>query len=834
MGGKRNSGEGTAPNCNNSDRRKSENGHWHLSPRSLSASGIDWQKGDASEDPEIALQRRCISVSFKPRFTFKENSRVRESAATVQLDGKKFVVVQRSIVGSHNALYRKNQSFWEHIPRGQACVFAVSGDEGNFEMVATLQGLRKFGKYDEPYGGKGEEPTTAVVFEAIDGVSGQLSAFCHNDEKYWIIGSTRRHIVLRFNVPNEDIEANKLSHEIDDSNVSGYNESHWCSVLTNRVAKLFQRVVRTLPKGKPEALHEFLSSNGYTACFDATLLDSGHIIDYGMGESLLFYAITKSGMPSSNGLCVDPATVTGELQSFGLRAASYKGCPPVVKPGSDAYVSLRESTARRLKCKGAVLYGMNDAGIVVRVWKIPSYVFFAERAAQETIVTHRLSGKVLREKLVKRIERMPKDLRQYLTEWKMVRMDTLVHFAAWLHITLKLIPNTDLNQQRQVRRRWISLQRQFKESMNDKLEKQVKNYEPSIVEMEDNDPDAIICVGPQGCGKSTFSRALFALLQQAGQKPRWLNQDEIGDRQSYLKAIRMAKDSDCTHIILDKMNLDDDARDSDYSLFNLKAIYVVWTHPEGTTKMTELCFERVLNRGGSHRTFLVTKAQREDATQRKRMQGIVRACVSRCRFPTEGFTVEADVREPTSVILAQVWEVLSQHGMAELPDIKTLNVEEAMELSREYESLLGKLPRSIVYGAIGITMPEKVIAATPPELLTGKRRQNSFHVTTIYIGNRMVIDPVLLVRLARVRGSSIELTLEYVASDLKATAIAVRNQKEFYTQNAHPHITVATVPGVPAKYSNELLDNSHKSDPNRTIVKLPPGTTVSGVFDFFK
>ncbi|KAF8275486.1 hypothetical protein TcBrA4_0138720 [Trypanosoma cruzi] len=90
--------------------------------------------------------------------------------------------------------------------------------------------------------------------------------------------------------------------------------------------------------------------------------------------------------------------------------------------------------ARRLNCEGAVLYGCNEAGVVVRMWKQRSHAYAMERAAQEAIVTHRLCGVALRSRRrqARRAARggasAPRRLGSGTTR-------LLVRFAAWLHVT---------------------------------------------------------------------------------------------------------------------------------------------------------------------------------------------------------------------------------------------------------------------------------------------------------------------------------------------------------------------------------------------------------------
>ncbi|EKF98079.1 hypothetical protein TCSYLVIO_011031 [Trypanosoma cruzi] len=122
--------------------------------------------------------------------------------------------------------------------------------------------------------------------------------------------------------------------------------------------------------------------------------------------------------------------------------------------------------ARRLNCEGAVVYGCNEAGVVVRMWKQRSHAYAMERAAQEAIVTHRLCGVALRSRLAGRLAGLPEEVRQRLGDWEAESLDYLVRFAAWLQ---------------DLRRRWITLQNQFTQCVaaDAHVRSQVMHYEPS-------------------------------------------------------------------------------------------------------------------------------------------------------------------------------------------------------------------------------------------------------------------------------------------------------------------------------------------------------------------
>ncbi|PWU84200.1 hypothetical protein C4B63_247g12 [Trypanosoma cruzi] len=169
------------------------------------------------------------------------------------------------------------------------------------------------------------------------------------------------------------------------------------------------------------------------------------------------------------------------------------------------------------------------------MWKQRSHAYAMERAAQEAIVTHRLCGVALRSRLAGRLAGLPEEVRRCLGDWEAERLDYLVRFAAWLHVTGRQTARTDLGGLQDLRRRWITLQNQFTQCVaaDAHVRSQVMHYEPSGDDAVTSDPDTVVCVGLQGCGKSTFSRTLYALLRQARLSPCWINQDEAGGRRQF-------------------------------------------------------------------------------------------------------------------------------------------------------------------------------------------------------------------------------------------------------------------------------------------------------------
>ncbi|CBZ27168.1 conserved hypothetical protein [Leishmania mexicana MHOM/GT/2001/U1103] len=372
---------------------------------------------------------------------------------------------------------------------------------------------------------------------------------------------------------------------------------------------------------------------------------------------LWFYAITWDAPLDERGWCMGVEEAFAFFRRFQLPTVPRSAD---VQVGSPEYEALRQSVLSRCDTAGAVMYGSNGdeadgakAAVVVQVWKCRAYPHSLERVVQEYVVTHRLCGEPLRCKVKKKVSSLSRETRLCIKQWELHRLPFLLDFALWLHREKYITPSTDLVALKVIRGHWLSYQERFEKMLEAQLrlrhrgssrhgttasaleavrgspgarantangmrssarsdaeDADVQNGDRAF-QQQDEAPsqdaeclDPIMLVGPQGCGKSTMARILYALLEEAGAAPRWLNQDEVGSRSAYLAAIRRAvTQGSYSHLLLDKMNLDDKSR-SDYAAAGVKPVLVVaWTHSEGVEAMVEACYERVVKRGVRHRTF---------------------------------------------------------------------------------------------------------------------------------------------------------------------------------------------------------------------------------------
>ncbi|KAF8295367.1 putative Fungal tRNA ligase phosphodiesterase domain containing protein [Trypanosoma cruzi] len=487
-------------------------------------------------------------------------------------------------------------------------------------------------------------------------------------------------------------------------------------------------------------------------------------------------------------------------QSFGRDVVTPQ---QAVELGTDEYAALRDGMARRLNCEGAAVYGCNEAGLCADV----EAAFPRIRNGACGAGGHRHAPFVRCGAPLEARRQARRAARGGASAPRRLGSGTPRLPCAVCSVAAGPAPPMD----------------HAAKTVHAVCRRRCARAVPSDALRAVTSDDAVVCVGLQGCGKSTFSRTLYALLRQARLSPCWINQEEAGGRRQFLGAIRRAQRGGHTHLIIDKMNLDEAARD-DYADLGLRALTVVWSHPDGTDALVDICFDRVRRRGSAHRTF---KADRGEG---RRVRQTLLDCATRCRPPTEGPLIEVGVTDDTATIARRVWAELSARGLTDIPETQTLDMAAALGVANACESFLCFSPATWSMPQFRLRHP-RVLELVPPEMLDGKKVQKAFHVTTLYLGRDACKDPVLLQQLVGLLGESIELT-PTSASDPKGTAIAVRNEGEFPCENVHPHITIANAPGVPPAHSNELLDDSHADDPCRTVVSLPAGTRVTGTFVF--
>ncbi|KAG5497672.1 hypothetical protein JKF63_03938 [Porcisia hertigi] len=705
--------------------------------------------------------------------------------------------------------------------------------------------------------------------------------------RFWVIGCKDVHIVLDYVISEECLHyyttlSNRYSRAIKIARL-------WKAMLSvgdtptagdaPATPSAWPAASRTLTTAQAHAFHDSLHQHMWTSCFQAIFSDEEHLTDYSGVNELYFYALTlnrrafeatptsTSSVPSTDkeghgslprntpdtpadepqysrqdGLCVPVADAAALFASVGLGSHTHHYAPVVYN--SPEYVQLIDTIRRRMNSAGCVLYGADGSGKVVRLWKEKSYPYQMERAARDAITNRKLTGSALQARIRRKLDQQPAELRDYFKDWEMSRMPWLLHFAAWLQATRRLTPHSQRSELHQLRSQWFSLQKEFQACVDSdpKLCDAYGKSQPESVQSDNDaqDLDVIKFVGPQGCGKSTLSCALYALLQKAQYRPCWVNQDESGDRKKFLAALQRATlpTSGVTHLIIDKINLDA-KMNSDYDNLPI-TLTITWSHPDGESALFGVCIDRVLGRGTGHRTIRIDRDLTPEAyrAQVQKTRSFVRRAVQTCETPKDppDVILRLDVTMPLKEMVRMIWEKLQENGTHTLLPITDSDIGEALTVAHRYQSFLKDIPRFPTYAALTIQDRQdvsKLLSLVPPEFTAGQIVQQEFHVTLKFFGGE--VDPVMFVWVAERLGQSVTLTLESVVADPDGVAITVRRDDAHYrSANPIPHITISNRKGVPAKYSNDLISPTcYPGDPaKRRFSQLPPNCTVTGTFVF--
>ncbi len=714
-------------------------------------------------------------------FPSVSNKSVRVVSDAVVIGGVHFKVHDRSVGGLDDPVYEANRDVWESVPRGQS---AITVDD---VVVARINGLRKFGYAGAPYGTP-DAVETVVLIDKMNGECAHIGAFEHDGVAYWIAGSKHVHIFWRADHYAEEITA--------------YSAQRYKYAL--KVAALWFSWLSSASVEQRAGLFDYLSSTGYTACAEAILAESEHIVEYTDKDVLVFYALADE-TPSSAGLtATTPQHALADLRKFGLRTAPASAA--LVMRSTD-YTAALDAVARRTNSEGVVAYGISACGAVCCMWKEKSYPYVMERVVREAVIHGRKRDQIT-SRVRDRLAEQDSSVRAYFAEWEATRFPWLLDFADWLR-TAGVLPTKN---GWEVQSRWLTLQRTFLTTPDWRASAAGGAGTGGASIGAATGPYVVMFVGIPGSGKSTAARSLYKLLVDAGQKPCWLNQDEAASNRSrFLAAVKAAAaDSSITHILLDKVNLESGNR-ADYTDLGLTpTLTVVYGHPDGVAAYKAVCADRFGARGNAHRCLHSTGAA---AVDRSKFLRICDAMLAKAKEPSagEGEILTVDVRSPASAI---VEAIASKIGLA----ADSAACEAAVAFSAAYEAALSadadtgtKKP---MYGGLS-TIQAAVLPAVPADALVGKTLRPEFHVTLKYIGDTM--DPVWFMAFREKIGSHVSIKVTEIVWDAKGAAARVELPADVACSNAVPHITLAVAKGVQPVYSNTLLLSA---DAHRVAVDL--------------
>jgi hypothetical protein len=356
--------------------------------------------------------------------------KIRTAKTSVTLgNGVVVDATERSIAGLDDPVYEKQPSVWEAVPRGLG-VYALNG-----EPVANIVGLRKFGYLGSPYGSVADVKTVVLV-DKENGECAHVAAFVAScGTPYWIVGSKNVHCLF----PHGDFGT-------AESTYAGLERYKYAI----KIARVWARMIDTFDS---RGFHNYLAENRYTACGEAILADSEHIVAYDHKDIIKFYALTAL-RPSAEGLTAcGPLDAQVVFQRFGLPSATFSS---TYNYPSDEYTGALNTVARRENSEGVVVYGSDATGRVVAMWKEKSYPYVMERVVREAVISGQ-SQKHIRHRVTTRLADLSVELRAYFTDWELHRYPELLTFAVWLRMRGYIPTRASWD----IQSRWLTLQAEF-------------------------------------------------------------------------------------------------------------------------------------------------------------------------------------------------------------------------------------------------------------------------------------------------------------------------------------------------------------------------------------
>ena len=696
------------------------------------------------------------------------SSSIRVVVDTVRIGDVELVLSDRSVRGLDDPVYESDRSVWEAVPRGDTTI-SIGGT-----VVHHVVGLRKFGYAGAPYGRSGDV-SKVITITKENGECAHISAFTAGGIQYWVAGSKHVHLVWR------------VGHY--DTDITGYTAQRYTTAL--KVARLWHAM--TL-RGDVDAVWFFTLLDGMraTACAEAILADSEHIVEYAddAKDTLKFYAIAEP-KDSALSLCCAPSVSYTIFTRCGLPTAV---CSAEFALGSAEYTAELDRVARLPNSEGVVVYGLDSYGHVVCMWKEKSYPYVMERVVREAAIHGRTLPEI-RERVARRLREQESAVCAYFTEWESTRFPWLLEFVGWLRAT-GVLPVRDAWT---VQSRWLTLQRTFRglgaEERAAALASPVAGEAGKTV---------VVFVGLPCSGKSTLARGLLRLLSNAGHTARWLNQDEAEcNRQRYLNAVKaVAADPAVTHILLDKANLDP-ANRKDYTDLGLIPTHtVVLLHPDGAAATKAVCAERFAGRGEGHRSLRSAGAS---AVSAAKFLGICGTMLEKWKDVEDA--LHLDIRASAVENLTAVATALG---------LDPAGASDAVDFAVGYERAIVGVKRPYYGGLSLVDGIPGLVGAIPAHALGTKALRPEFHVTLRFLGD--IMDPIWYMDFLSKIGSPVDFTVTEIVWDDKCVAARVALPDGVVCVSSHPHITLALAEGVKPAYSATLLA---RADAPSLLVEVP-------------
>lgn len=543
----------------------------------------------------------------------------------------------------------------------------------------------------------------------------------------------------------------------DDLDSDFFKEERYSYCL--KVARLFFSVLAQM--ADPNPLMKFLDA-GHTICGEACFSDSQHIVDYEGENKIIFFAATR-GTTIENGWTAMPPDETLQLfHSWGLDTPWRS---EINMTDVEGRIQLRDDVYNRKNSEGSVVYAMNAERRVIFVYKFKNIHYIVERAVREVI--RRRGGN---RAIDCRLDALKRDLSIDVSP------DTRLYYKQF---------NAFIQDVDDVFAQWVIHRKKFETLSADEREYLRVKYESHR-----SDQIHLVMVGLIGSGKSTLGQMMIEM-----HKGIYVNQDDLGGKLKVFQAeVRKATSTTVQLVVLDKCHHTDIVRDSTISSIRDvgdRLYFVELMHPEDTDfpiRTATLSAERIYQRGVHHSTLIPTGALP------KILSGFVSSWVP---IIDRSNVIRLDMTKDPIVLANELSAIL---GLTPTVDAKS-----AYEIVIAKENQRRHKKSKVSFWALDVEQIGKSITWLDdhPEYIALERN----HITLAH----RIDDDFETMDTKYTVGQVVKVQVKALAYDDKAVALIV--DKDFWTHNEKPHITLALKEDVKSVYSNTMLQGEHNEIP---------------------
>ncbi len=701
-------------------------------------------------------------------------------------------------VFQEDKLYELTPEYRALVPRGCCFIFI------NSVFQHALYGHPKFGNEGEFRSSSiKENPNdydTVVFRRKENGECCHWSAFIHDGITYEVIGSKNVHLVVR------------SAHFAEDLLL--YTEIRYTFAV--KIAKLLHdnpSVSKNLP-----TILEYLTSTRFTFCGEHCSTEIEHLVKYAESK-IMFFGITGQRINHNDPYTkVSPIHVDQCFKNLNL---------PVI---TETYIINRHDNTEIDKYRryfelqenseGAVIYYVKD-GQAIYAYKHKNYNYIFRRALREKMKTKALSNQI-----IKRLDSLHIKHPDYENMCKFA-----IQFNAYYR-------TRSIEEQRGFFEKFVTWEERFKALSDIEKERITSTYMQE--EQKTNILHVIMFVGIPGSGKSFLSRVLNKLLSTNTKNTKLsahLEQDMFSSNKEYEKAIfKKTNDTNLKYLILSKSNHCIQVREATYRTLeksnrNVQMTYILLNNNIEEEK--DICIHRIQARGFAHKSIL-NKSHSE--IENIVYNTFIRGFQELTNEEKENIVIRLNIYDDKITNLNELISGLNQHEVTDLKVTPELLNDTIKQVHQEDEELAEiNLQKycdrylSVQYDALLIDNTSLIIDY---ELIRsyGLIMKDNFHVTLNYYGStpESKLAPFEDDIPYNIQVTGYAINHKAMAYMVKLDKSGILDDTNISKQRTTPkiyHITIALKSGVPAVYSNELLQEAIK---NNSLVLYDKPYTVIG------